>query len=109
MTVEPEAPGQVPPPSGKELTYAQVDLFDVGTETLQITPTQFSLTDAAGVAVKTFGKRQAYNALAMSPLEPDYGTSTAFIYAVDPGSTGFVFTFSPEVDGQKTPLEVSAR
>ena len=45
----------------------------------------------------------------MSPLEPDYGTSTAFIYAVDPGSTGFVFTFSPQVDGQKTPLEVSAR
>ena len=62
MTVGPEAPGQVPPPSGKELMYVQVELFNVGTETLQITPTQFSLTDAAGVAVKTFGKRQAYSA-----------------------------------------------
>ena len=45
----------------------------------------------------------------MSPLQPNYGTSTAFICAVDPGCTEFVFTFTPEVDGQKTPLEVSVR
>jgi len=109
VTVEPEAPGQVPPPSGKELMFVQVDPSNLGTETLQITPAQVSLKDAAGATVKTFDKRQAYNALDMSPLEPDYGTSTAFIYAVDPGSTGFVLTFAPGVDGQRTPLEVSVR
>jgi hypothetical protein len=89
VTVEREAPGQIPPPSGKELMFVQVERFNSGAE------------------VKTFGMRQAYNALGMSPLEPNYGTTTAFICAVDPGSTGFVFTFAPEVDGQKTPLEVS--
>jgi len=91
VTVEKEAPGQIPPPSGKELRFVQVERFNSGAE------------------VKTFAKHQAYNALDMSPLEPNYGTTTAFIFAVDPGSTGFVFTFTPEVDGQKTPLEVSVR
>ena len=41
--------------------------------------------------------------------EPKYGTNTTFIYAVDPGSTGYTLTFSPEVDGQKTPLVVTVR
>jgi hypothetical protein len=109
VTVEPEAPGQIPPPNGKELMFVEVDLFNSGTGTLQIKPAQFSLTDSAGATVKTFARRQAYNALDMSPLPPNYGTSTAFIYAVDPGSTGFVFTFAPEVDGQTASLKVSIR
>lgn len=109
VTVEKEAPGQIPPPSGKELMFVQVELFNSGTETLEIKPGQFSMKDSSGAEVKTFGKRQAYNALDMSPLEPNCGTTTAFICAVDPGSTGFVFTFTHEVDGQKTPLEVSVR
>jgi len=95
--------------SGKELMFVQVELFNSGTEALEIKPGQFSLKDSSCAEVKTFGKHQAYNALDMSPLEPNYGTTTAFICAVDPGSTGFVFTFTPEVDGQKTPLEVSVR
>jgi hypothetical protein len=95
--------------SGKELMFVQVELFNSGTEALEIKPGQFSLKDSSCAEVKTFGKHQAYNALDMSPLEPNYGTTTAFIFAVDPGSTGFVFTFTPEVDGQKTPLEVSVR
>ena len=107
VTVEREAPGQIPPPSGKELMFDQVELFNSGTETLEIKPGQFSMKDSSGTDLQTFGMRQAYNALGMSPLEPNYGTTTAFICAVDPGSTGFVFTFAPEVDGQKTPLEVS--
>ena len=45
----------------------------------------------------------------MSPLEPKHGTNTAFIYAVDPGSTSQILTFSPEVDGQEVPLAVSVR
>jgi hypothetical protein len=109
VSVEPEAPGQVPPPAGKELMFVNVALANTGTETLQITPKQFALTDSSGAVVKTFGKRQAYNALQMSPLEPKYGTSTAFIYAVDPGSTGYTLTFSPEVDGQEVPLAVAVR
>jgi len=109
VPVEPEAPGQIPPPNGKELMFVEVDLFNSGTETPQIKPAQFSLTGSAGAAVKTFARRQACNALDMSPLEPNYGTSTAFIYAVNPGSTGFVFTFAPEVDGQTASLEVSVR
>ena len=32
-----------------------------------------------------------------------------FIYAVDPGSTGYVFTFAPQVDGTATPMEVAVR
>jgi len=108
-TVEKEAPGQIPPPSGKELMFVEVELFNAGTETLESKPEQFSMKDSSGAEVKTFGKRQAYNALDMSPLEPNYGTTTAFICAVDPGSTGFVFTFTHEVDGQKTPFEVSVR
>ena len=109
VSVQPEAPGQVPPPAGKELMFVAVDLANTGTETLQITPQQFALTDSSGATVKTFGKRQAYNALQMSPLEPKYGTNTTFIYAVDPGSTGYTLTFSPEVDGQEVPLEVTVR
>jgi hypothetical protein len=109
VEVQPEAPGQVPPPAGKELMYVSVELSNTGTETLEIEPRQFTLTDASGATVKTFGKRQAYNAWQMSPLEPDYGTSTAFIYAVDPGSTGYTLTFSPEVAGQETPLAVTVR
>jgi hypothetical protein len=107
--VESEAPGQVPAPSGKELMYVEVSLANTGSDTLQITPKQFELTDASGAAVKTFGKRQAYNAWMMSPLEPKYGTNTAFIYAVDPGSTGYTLTFSPEVDGQAMPLAWTVR
>ena len=107
--VEPEAPGQIPPPAGKELMFVAVDLANTGDDTLQIEPKQFELTDAGGATVKTFARRQAYNALDMSPLEPDYGTTTAFIYAVDPGSTGYTLTFSPEVDGQAVPLAVTVR
>jgi hypothetical protein len=109
VSVQPEAPGQVPPPAGKELMFVNVNLANTGTETLQITPKQFALTDSSGAVVKTFGKRQAYNALQMSPLEPKYGTSTTFIYAVDPGSTGYTLTFSPEVDGEEVPLAVTVR
>ena len=109
VSVQPEAPGQVPPPAGKELMYVDVSLSNTGAETLEITPKQFALTDSSGAIVKTFGKRQAYNAWQMSPLEPKYGTSTAFIYAVDPGSTGYTLTFSPEVDGQEVPLAVTVR
>jgi hypothetical protein len=109
VSVQPEAPGQVPPPAGKELMFVNVSLANTGTETLQITPKQFALTDSSGATVKTFGKRQAYNAYMMSPLEPKYGTTTAFIYAVDPGSTGYTLTFSPEVDGQAVPLPVTVR
>jgi hypothetical protein len=107
--VQPEAPGQVPPPQGKELMYVDFSLSNTGTETLEITPRQFALTDSSGATVKTFGKRQAYNAWMMTPLEPSYGTSTAFIYAVDPGSTGYTLTFSPEVDGQTVPLAWTVR
>jgi len=98
--------------------FVEVELFNAGTETLESKPEQFSMKDSSGAEVKTFGKREevktfgkreAYNALDMSPLEPNYGTTTAFICAVDPGSTGFVFTFTHEVDGQKTPFEVSVR
>jgi len=53
------------------------------------------MTDSCGAKVKTFGRQQAYNAWMVTPLEPKYGTNTAFIYAVDPGSMGFVFTFAP--------------
>ena len=109
VSVQPEAPGQIPPPAGKELLFVSTSLANTGTETLLITPQQFELTDSSGATVKTFGKRQAYNAWKMSPLEPQYGTSTTFIYAVDPGSTGYTLTFSPEVDGQKTPLAVGVR
>jgi hypothetical protein len=109
VSVEPEAPGQIPPPAGKELMYVEFSLSNTGTETLEITPQQFELTDSSGATVKTFGKRQAYNAWMMSPLEPKYGTNTSFIYAVDPGSTGYTLTFSPEVDGQTVPLSWTVR
>lgn len=42
----------------------------------------------------------------MSPLERNCDTTTAFIHAVDPGSTWSVFAFTPEVDGRKTRPEV---
>ena len=106
---EDEAPGQVPAPAGKELMYVEVSIYNSGTTTLEVKPEDFSMKDESGAAVETFGKRQAYNALDMSPLEPNYSTMTAFIYAVDPGSTGYVFTFAPEVDGSTTPMDVAVR
>ena len=103
------APGQIPAPAGKELLFVNVGLYNSGTTTLEIKPEDFSMKDGSGATVETFAKRQAYNALDMSPLEPDYSTTTAFIYAVDPGSTGFVLTFAPEVEGTATPMEVAVR
>jgi len=41
MTVEKEAPGQIPPPSGKKLMFVRVELFNASTETLEIKPEQF--------------------------------------------------------------------
>ena len=104
-----EAPGQIPPPTGKELMFVDVSIYNSGTSTLEIKPEDFSMKDGSGATVETFAKRQAYNALDMSPLEPNYSTMTAFIYAVDPGSTGYVFAFAPEVDGTATPMEVAVR
>ena len=103
------APGQIPAPAGKELLFVDVSIYNSGTSTLQIKPEDFSMKDGSGATVETFAKRQAYNALDMSPLEPNYSTMTAFIYAVDPGSTGYIFSFAPEVDGTKTPMEVAVR
>jgi len=104
-----EAPGQVPPPAGKEFMYVDVSIYNSGTTTLEVRPEDFSMKDASGATIEPFGERQAYNAVDMSPLEPNYSTLTAFIYAVDPGSTGYVFAFAPEVDGTKTPMEVAVR
>lgn len=104
--VKNEAPGQVPAPEGKELLYVQVQLSNNGQTTLEIDPADFSMKDASGATLETFGKRQAYNALDMTPLEPGYGTSTAFIYAVDPGATGFTFAFAPKGQGAGEPMEV---
>jgi len=67
------------------------------------------MKDSSGAADKTFGKRQVYNAVDMSPLEPNHGVITASICALDPGPAGSVVTFTPAVDGQKTPLEVRVR
>jgi len=106
---EDEAPGQVPAPSGQELMYVAVSLYNSGTTELEIKPEDFSMKDESGAVLETFGKRQAYNALDMTPLQPEYSTTTAFIYAVDPGSTGYVFAFAPEVDGVRTPMEVKVR
>jgi len=109
VDVRPEAPGQVPPPAGKELMYVEVSLANTGSETLKITPQQFALTDSSGAAVKTFGKQQGYNAWGMTPLEPKYSTNTGMIYAVPPGSTGYTLTFTPTVNGQEIPLTFRVR
>jgi hypothetical protein len=101
------APGMVKPAAGKEFMYVDVGLGNTGTTTLAIKPEDCSMKDSSGAVVKPFGQRQAYNAFHMSPLEPKYGTSTSFIYEVTPGTTGYVFTFAPEVDGTPVPLEVS--
>lgn len=104
-----EAPGMVKPAKGKEFMYVQVWLSNNGTATLKVKPADFSMKDSSGATVKPFGKRQAYNAYAMTPLEPKYGTNTAFIYEVTPDSTGYTFTFAPEVDGEKVPVSVTVR
>ena len=92
---------------GKEFRYVEVSLSNNGAMVLKISPEDFSMTDSSGAVVKPFGKRQAYNAWNMTPLEPKYGTNTAFIYEVAPGSTGYTFVFAPEVDGKNVPLAVS--
>jgi hypothetical protein len=102
-----EAPGMVKPAAGKEFMYVQVSLSNNGSSVLVVKPEDFSMTDSSGAPVKPFGKRQAYNAVDMSPLEPKYGTSTAFIFEVAPGSTGYTFTFAPEVDGARIPRSVT--
>jgi hypothetical protein len=102
-----EAPGQVKPAAGKEFMYVEVSVYNDGTATLPIKPEDFSMKDSSGTLLKPFGKRQAYNAVDMTPLKPKYSTMTAFIYEVPPGSTGYTFTFAPEVDGKKVPLQVS--
>ena len=107
--VEPKAPGQVPPPAGKELMYVDFSLSNTGTETLE--------DHAAAVRVDRLLRsrrqdvRQAagLQRLDDEPAGARYGTSTAFIYAVDPGSTGYTLTFSPEVDGQPAPLSWTVR
>jgi len=73
-----------------------------------VKPEDFSMTDSSGATSRPFGKHQAYNAVDMSPLEPEYGTSTAFICEVAPGSTGYTFTFAPEVDGARILRSVTA-
>lgn len=108
-SVEDEAPGRVPAPAGKELMFVPVSLWNTGDATLTIESKAFELKDSAGVAVATFGTRQGYNALDMSPLGPGYGTTTTFIYAVDPGSTGYTFSFAPGTGGQAAPVELKVR
>jgi hypothetical protein len=56
-TVEKEAPGQIPPPSGKELMFVEVELFNAGTETLESKPEQFSMKGLLGCRSEDF--RQA--------------------------------------------------
>jgi hypothetical protein len=68
-----------------------------------------SVEDSPRAEVTTFGTLQVYNALDMSPLELSNGTTTAFVCAIDPDSTGFACTFTHEVDRQKIPPEVSVR
>ena len=104
VSSEQQAPGQVSPAAGKEFMFVEVQLSNTGSGTLQIVPEDFTMTDSSGAAMVPFGKRQAYNAVAMSPLDPKYGTNTTFIYEVTPGSTGYTFTFSPEIDGAKAAL-----
>src|SRR5450759_5096646 len=43
--------------SGKELMFVQVELFNSGTEALEIKPGQFSVKDSSCAEVKTFGTR----------------------------------------------------
>ncbi len=104
VTPEQQAPGQVAPAAGKEFMFVSVSLANTGTGTLEIKPEDFSMTDASGAPVQPFGKRQAYNAVGMTPLPANAGTTTTFIYEVAPGSKGYTFTYAPTVDGAKQAL-----
>jgi hypothetical protein len=112
VSVKPVAPGRagdIQPPAGKEFLWAQVNVYNGGQTPLTVTPEMFSLKDASGAEIKTTGDQGAYNANDMQPLPPKYSTNTALVYAVDPGSKGYVLTFTPQVSGTKTPVSVTLR
>jgi len=96
--------GGVKPGEGEDLLTVTVGFENMGTDSLQVRPDDFALTDESGASFPRAKTSQAaYNASSMRPLQPRFGTTTIFVYKVPRGSARYTFAFSPP--GQNTKLE----
>ena len=51
------------------------------------------------------GTNQGYNLRGMRDIGPGYGGFTVFAYQIPKGSSGYVFTFAPLVEGKREKLQ----
>jgi hypothetical protein len=94
------------PAAGNEFLLVDVGFENKGTDSLEVRPEDFELTDPSGATVPMADvSKPAYNASSMRPLMGRFGTSTVFVYQVPKGSVRYTFAFSPPRVGDKTRLE----
>jgi hypothetical protein len=94
------------PAAGKEFLLVDVGFENKGTDSLEVRPEDFELTDPSGATVPMADvSKPAYNASSMRPLMGRFGTSTVFVYQVPKRSVRYTFAFSPPGVGDKARLE----
>jgi len=80
---------------GKRFLIVDVVVRNMGaSDPLIVKASQFTLYDSAGKKVKKHKTRLvAFNAKQVKPISSHMGGSTAFVYEIPKGSTGYVFAF----------------
>ncbi len=94
------------PGAGNDFLLVVVGFENKGTDSLEVRPGDFELTDPSGATVAMADiPKPAYNANSMRPLMGRFGTSTVFVYRIPKGSVRYTFAFSPPNAGDKARLE----
>jgi len=100
-----KGPGGAKASSGREFLLVDVEFRNIKmADALVLDLGDVVLKNSAGKKIPLAGKAPGYNGSGMRAISPGYGGGTVFAYAIPAGSSGYVWTFSPKVDGKRRSL-----
>ena len=101
------APGGQKAGSGKAFLVVDLDFQNQTTLGIPLQPDDFKFADPKGTLLTPVPSPPAFNATSEQQLNPGYGSSTAFVYEVPKDASGYVFAYTPEVEGKRQTLRWS--
>lgn len=100
-----KGPGNAKPGAGKDWLLVDAVFRNIKmADALVLDLRHVSLADATGKSIPLAGNAPGYNGSGMRPISPGYGGGSVFAYRIPAGSAGYVWTFSPKVEGKERKL-----
>jgi hypothetical protein len=106
-----KGPGGTKAASGKTFMLVETVFKNVRTnESLVVNPKDATLADFMGTKYPTVGKKNpGYNGWGSRRIGAGLGESTVFVYQVNNRTSGYTFTYAPNVSGKRVKFQWSVR